>query len=309
MSNSKSIKPRAIDQLTLFNLADVEMPQPAKLSDPARPGYIRCSQEIGGLLLIAIDVMMWARDATYDVAQKDWENAKAALARDQSQLHENLVTLKARASDGKMRETDAINQEQLYRLALELPGKKTSRFKDAAAYLLTRLTQEAAKHGQDVTGYVLSGYAAQWAQVRVEAKESQRTLTGTLIAQHATHDPNFGQLFSQQNQALFNMSKARIIEVLGLSPKQADHYRDHLGKYALKAIAMANEMASDRMRNMKRTDLMDVEQLAIILEASRMAAEMFRKAAEFVGEDYLSGDPVDNQGRRIRETQTKLIGG
>lgn len=295
-------------QMSLFDLADVDMPIPAKLTEKARRGYIRCEQQVGGLILVSIDVIMWAKDEGYDTAQISWRDAKIVLTRDESQLVEKIYTLKAKASDGKMRETDGINQEQLYRLALELPGKKTSRFKDAVAFILNRLTQEAQKHNQDVTSYVLTGYAAQWAQARVEAKEAQKVMSGTLISTNATHEPDFSTIYSQQNQALFAMSKARIIEVLGLSSKQADRYRDFLGKYALKAIAMANEMASDRMRNMKRKDLINAEQLEIILEASRLAAEMARKASEFVHEDYLSGDPVDNQGRRIREVQTKLIG-
>jgi hypothetical protein len=296
-------------QMSLFDLADVEMPIPAKLTDKAAQGFIRCEQQVGALVLVAIDVIMWAKDEDYDTAQISWRDAKTALARDESQLVEKIYTLKAKATDGKMRETDGINQEQLYRLALELPGKKTSRFKDAVAYILTRLSQEALKHSQNITAYVLSGYAAQWAQVRVEAKETQKVLNSGLVTNHENHDPDMGMIISQQNHALFEMNKSRIIEVLGLTPKQAATYRDFLGKYALKAVILANEMATDRMRNMKRTSLDDVELCAIVLEAARYAAEMFRGAARFVGEDYLSGDPVDKDGKRIREMQPKLIEG
>ncbi len=307
MSEDNPTKNPQPSQLSLFDITEFEMPRPAPLTAMAQPGFIRCTDDRKNLLLCAVDVVMWAKDEDYETARISWRDAKTAWKRDESQLVEKLYQLKARSSDGKMYETDFIDQEQLYRLAFDLPGKKTARFKDAVAHLLSALTREASKYGQSVMDYVMSGRAASWAMHRVDAKLAQANLNSALKATHFLNAPKYGQVLSAENEALFEMSKQRIILELDLTQSQAQHYRDFLGEYAQRAIYEACDMAEKRLKYLGR-DLTDEEQLAIVMRASQISARAMRDAAEFVGEDFLSGDPLDDKGHRLRQVQRKMLG-
>lgn len=279
-------------QFTLFDLSGIDMPRPAPLTEKPRSGYIRATTSTGKLLLCAIDVVMWAKDEGYETAQKSWENAKAAMRKDETQLPYNLGQLKAKASDGKMRETDFVDQEQFYRLALDLPGKKTAAFKDAAAFMMAQVATQAQRANQDMTTYVMSGKAVSWAVQRVQTKQATKDLQRALLETHLTENPDFGRIFGAQTQALFAMSKARILQELDLDKRRADSYRDHLGQYAQRAIMDACAAAEGRMRLLGR-HLTDAEQVEIVMRASEMAGKAMRQLAEFAGEDFLTGRRVN----------------
>lgn len=276
------------------------MPKPASVDEQAQAGHVRCHQDQGILFLCAIDVVMWAKDEDYDKARLDWFDAKRAMERDGSQLSEKFLQFKSKATDGKMRETDFLNVNQFFALALALPGKKTQRFKDAAAYLMAREFERQMGAKRQMTGYMLHGKSEAWAQARVEAKESTKALRTTLQETHIAGKPDYQGVFSAQNAGVFEMSKARIAAELGLSSSKAHEWREHLGQYAQKAIAEANEIAQARM---KRTGgaLSEGEQIEIVLRASQMAGSKLRDYAAFVGVDFLSGDPLNAEGNRIEK--------
>lgn len=275
-------------QFTLFDLSVMDMPRPASLAEKPRNGYIRATTTTGKLLLCAIDVVMWAKDEGYEVARQSWRDAKRLIDAGQRQLVENFHQLKTKAPDGKMRETDFVDQEQFYRLALDLPGKKTAAFKDAAAYMMAQVATQAQRANQDVTSYVMSGKAVSWAVQRVQTKQSTKDLQRALLETHLTENPDFGRIFGAQTQALFAMSKARIVQELDLDKRHADSYRDHLGQYAQRAIMDACAAAEGRMRLLNR-HLTDAEQVEIVMRASEIAGRAMRQLAEFAGEDFLTG--------------------
>jgi hypothetical protein len=289
-------------QFTLFDLSGVDMPRPAPLTEKPRSGYIRVSTATGKLLLCAIDVVMWVKDEGYETARMSWADAKRLRNSESDQPLGSFQQLKAKAPDGKMRETDLIDQEQFYRLAFDLPGKKAARFKDAAAYMMAQVTVQAQKANQDVTSYIMSGKAASWATQRVQTKQATRDLQRTLFETHVTENPDFGRIFGAQTKTLFAMSKARILQELDLDKRHANDYRDHMGEYAQRAIMDACRAAEGRMRFLNR-HLTNDEQIEIVMRASEMAGKAMRQLAEFAGEDYLTGHRMNTP----LITQTRMV--
>lgn len=64
-----------------------------------------------------------------------WSDLKNKLREEGSQLHEKIVQLKMRAQDGKMRETDTLNTEGIFRLIESIPSPKAEPFKNWLAGL------------------------------------------------------------------------------------------------------------------------------------------------------------------------------
>ena len=57
-----------------------------------------------------------------NIPKRYWTDLKKKLTEEGSQLYENIVQLKMKANDGKMRLTDVANTEQLLRIIQSIPS-------------------------------------------------------------------------------------------------------------------------------------------------------------------------------------------
>ena len=74
-----------------------------------------------------IDVIRALTDS--NVPKRYWSDLKRKLTVEGSQLYENIVPLKMRANDGKMRETDTLDTKGILRLIESIPSPKAEPFK------------------------------------------------------------------------------------------------------------------------------------------------------------------------------------
>ncbi len=64
-----------------------------------------------------------------NIPRNYWSDLKRKLKEEGSQLHENIVQLKMRAQDGKLRETDTLDTKGILRLIESVPSPKAEPFK------------------------------------------------------------------------------------------------------------------------------------------------------------------------------------
>lgn len=64
-----------------------------------------------------------------NVPKRYWTDLKRKLNEEGSQLYENIVQLKMKASDGKMRQTDTLDTKGILRLIESIPSPKAEPFK------------------------------------------------------------------------------------------------------------------------------------------------------------------------------------
>ena len=65
-----------------------------------------------------------------NILRNYWSDLKRRLKKEQSELHENIVQLKMRAHDGKLRETDTLDTAGIiFRLIESVPSRKAESFK------------------------------------------------------------------------------------------------------------------------------------------------------------------------------------
>ena len=156
--------------------------------------------------------------------------------------------------------------------------------------------QRQLKRGQAMTGYITAGHSAEWAERRVDSKDSVKALNGAAMLTHEHHAPDFGKLHSAINAGLFDMTKSEIVQHLGLQPKDADKYRDHLGTYALDTLKRVNEASARKMKQFNRS-LTDDEQTAIVKVIVKIVAPGMYELAAYVGVDFVSGAALDDNGK------------
>lgn len=78
--------------------------------------------EKGKYFFSIVDVIQVLTDS--NIPKRYWSDLKRKLAAEGNETYENIVRLKMTAPDGKMRETDVADTEQLLRLIQSVPSKK-----------------------------------------------------------------------------------------------------------------------------------------------------------------------------------------
>lgn len=253
----------------------------------------------------------------------EWRNflkvikkAQTACKKSGNDISSNFVEVNTNVEVGfGLREVDdfKLSRYACYLIAMNGdPSKQV--IADAQTYFTVQTRrQEVADEqkklqarSQAVTGYELKGKSHDWAESRVDAKESHKRLTAALQRTHETHKPDYGKVGAIQNQELFESTKADIVEYLGLLPSQESNYRDYLGKYAHEAIRMSNTVIVDKMNDLGR-ELTTDEQSQIIKDVTRRIAPTMRDLAEYANVDYISGAKKDRHGKPLITRNVKLL--
>ena len=110
-----------------------------------------------------------------------WSDLKRKLSMESGQPYENIVRLKLKASDGKMRETDAANTKQLLRLIQSVPSPKAEPFKQWLAQMGKERLEEIADPEiamqRAINTYRQKGYSEDWITQRMRTIETRKELT------------------------------------------------------------------------------------------------------------------------------------
>ncbi len=85
-----------------------------------------------------VDVVSVLTDSDYQAARKYWKVLKGRLAKEGNETVTNCYQLKLKASDGKMRQTDVADTEQLFRIIQSIPSPKAEPFKQWMAQVASQ---------------------------------------------------------------------------------------------------------------------------------------------------------------------------
>ena len=126
-----------------------------------------------------IDIIGVLTESNYP--RRYWSDLKIKLNKEGSQLYEKIVQLKMTALDGKMRETDAADTEQILRLIQSIPSPKAEPFK----VWLAKVARERIDEIEDpeigidrlMETYLRKGYSKEWINQRLKSIEIRKELT------------------------------------------------------------------------------------------------------------------------------------
>ena len=116
-----------------------------------------------------VDVIAALTDS--NIPRNYWSDLKRKLLDEGSEVHEKIVQLKLKAKDGKMRETDTLDTEGIFRLIESVPSPKAEPFKMWLASLGKERIDEvfdpeiAVKRA--VEYYRKRGYSDEWIKARL----------------------------------------------------------------------------------------------------------------------------------------------
>lgn len=113
--------------------------------------------------------------------RKYWNALKTKLKTEGSELSQIMGQLKMQAEDGKMRETDVADTEQLLRLIQSIPSPQAEPFKQWLAqtgYERIEESQDPEKSiDRGMENYLKLGYSKEWINQRLKSIEVRKELT------------------------------------------------------------------------------------------------------------------------------------
>ena len=126
-----------------------------------------------------VDVISALTEA--NIPRNYWSDLKRRLKKEGSELHENIVQLKMRAHDGKLRETDTLDTAGIFRLIESVPSRKAEPFKLWLANLGSERIDEVFDPeiaiNRAVNYYRNKGYTDDWIKARLSGIVDRFKLT------------------------------------------------------------------------------------------------------------------------------------
>ena len=162
-----------------------------------------------------------------------WRKLKQRLKEEGSEVVTNCHGLKLLAPDGKMRETDCLNTESMFRIIQSIPSKKAEPFKRWLAkvgYERIReienpeLAQERAKEY-----YELKGYPKDWIDKRLRGIAVRQDLTDEWEQRGIEEQKEYAILTNEISKATFGVPIKEHKKIKGLDPEfKNQNLRDHM---------------------------------------------------------------------------------
>ena len=137
--------------------------------------------EVEDYYFSVVDVIAALTNA--NIPRNYWSDLKRRLIDEGSEVHEKIVQLKMKAKDGKMRETDTLDTEGVFRLIESIPSPSAEPFKVWLAKLgrdkIDEVFDPSKGIDQMIDFYLKKGYSLQWIEERIKAIINRKKLTNT----------------------------------------------------------------------------------------------------------------------------------
>jgi prophage antirepressor-like protein len=182
-----------------------------------------------------------------------WRKLKQRLKEEGSEVVTNCHGLKLFAPDGKMRETDCLNTEGMFRIIQSIPSKKAEPFKRWLAKVgyeriqeieNPELAQERAKEY-----YELKGYPKDWIDKRLRGIAIRQDLTDEWSQRGIEEQKEYAILTNEISKATFDVSIHEHKKIKGLEPEfKNQNLRDHMTDRELVFTMLGEVSATDITR-------------------------------------------------------------
>lgn len=175
-----------------------------------------------------------------DRPRKYWSDLKSKLRKEGSQLSEKIGQLKMRAEDGKMRDTDVADTEQLLRLIQSVPSPKAEPFKQWLAKVGYERMQEIADPEQSLDRarehWKQLGRSDKWIQQRMSGQDTRNKLTDYWKDHGVEKQEEFALLTNIIHQEWTGLTVRQHKDLKSL---QSQNLRDHMSEAELIFTALA----------------------------------------------------------------------
>ena len=185
-------------------------------------------------------------------ARNYWKVLKSRLLKEGNETVTNCNRLKLVAEDGKMRETDVADTEQLFRLIQSIPSPKAEPFKQ----WLAKVGYERIEETQDpelsidraMENYVKLGYSENWINQRLKSIEVRKELTDEWEKRNVKKGQEFATLTDIITQA---WSGKKVKEYRQFKNLKKENLRDNMTNLELVLNMLAEATTTEISKEKK----------------------------------------------------------
>ena len=174
------------------------------------------------------------------IPKRYWADLKRKLYAEGSEPYEKIVRLKMVAPDGKLRETDCLDTQDLLRMIQSIPSPKAEPFKQWLAKVGYERMKEIADPAQGVDrareNWQKLGRSEKWIQQRMTGQETRNKLTDYWKESGVEKSDEFALLTNIIHQEWTGLSVKKHKDIKGL---MSQNLRDHMTEAELIFTALA----------------------------------------------------------------------
>lgn len=229
-----------------------------------------------------------------------WSDLKRKLISEGSELHEKIVQLKMKSSDGKFYKTDALNTDGILRLIQSIPSKKAEPFKLWLAQVGRERLEEIADPGRALERvretYRLKGYSDEWIEKRLQSIDIRNKLTDEWANRGIESSRDYGILTAEISKAAFGMTPSQYKQFKGLQ-NPLENVRDHMTDLEL-IYTMLSEAATKDI-----VEARNAQGFSENKEAATVGGSVARVARE--RQEELTGKPVSTKTNYLETSESE----
>ena len=225
-----------------------------------------------------------------------WRKLKQRLKEEGNETVTNCHALKMPAPDGKMRLTDCLNTEQLFRLIQSIPSPKAEPFKLWMAQVAKERLDEMQDPEQGIqralAEYRALGYSENWINQRLKSIEIRKDLTDEWKKHGLKEGVQFATLTDIIYKTWAGKTAKEYKEYKGL---KKENLRDNMTNIELILNMLAEASATELSQNENPTTLGESTKIAI---SGAEVARDARKSLEKRGGKAISSKNAKEIGTR-----------
>jgi DNA-damage-inducible protein D len=189
-----------------------------------------------------VDVVQVLTDSS--IPKRYWSDLRRKLEKESGQPYEKIVRLKMKATDGRLRDTDAADVQTLLRLIQSIPSPKAEPFKQWLAKVGFERMQEIADPAQSLNrardNWHKLGRSEKWIQQRMTGQETRNKLTDYWQTHGVEKSDEFALLTNiiHQEWAGVSVKQHKALKSLDKT-NAAQNLRDHMSEAELIFTALA----------------------------------------------------------------------
>ena len=190
----------------------------------------------------------------YLTARKYWNKLKQRLVEEGNETVTNCHQLKLRAADGKMRQTDVADQQQLFRLIQSIPSPKAEPFKQWIANVASERIDEIQDPELAILRgayyYRAKGYSESWINQRLQSIKMRKELTDEWKARGIQKEKEYAILTNEMTKAWSGLTVREYKDLKGL---KKENLRDNMTDIEL-VLNMLAEVSTKAISQARQPD-------------------------------------------------------
>ena len=242
--------------------------------------------------------------------RKYWADLKAKLKDEGSQLSDFIGQLKMIAEDGKLRETDVGDTEQILRLIQSIPSKKAEPFKLWLAKVGSERIDET--HNPELAidramkTYLKKGYSKEWINQRLKTIEVRKELTDEWERVGIQEEGEFAILTDEITKAWSDLSIKNYKKLKNL---KKENLRDNMTNLEL-VLNMLAEVTTKEIST-KENPVDFPESLDVARKGGGVAGNARKEIETLTGKPVVTEDnflDIPEKKKRKRKIQLNYAG-